>query len=104
MASSVSSERAFSSAGITISKRRNRLNFDIVEALQSLKSAICHNFLARPAEPSKSLEEELAEEEAADGTSTPGANDNAVKEADLPFIIVLESDSESELGSGSDSD
>ncbi|KAG6892919.1 hypothetical protein C0992_011884 [Termitomyces sp. T32_za158] len=37
MGSSVSSERAFSSAGITISKRRNRLKPDIVEALQFLK-------------------------------------------------------------------
>ena len=37
MASSVSSERAFSSAGITISKRRNRLGPDLVEALQFLK-------------------------------------------------------------------
>jgi len=37
MASSVSSERAFLSAGITISKRRNRLGADIVEALQFLK-------------------------------------------------------------------
>ncbi|GBE78345.1 hypothetical protein SCP_0112300 [Sparassis crispa] len=33
MASSVLSECAFSSAGITISKRHNRLNADIVEAL-----------------------------------------------------------------------
>jgi hypothetical protein len=38
MASSVSSERAFSSAGITISKRRNCLDTNIVEALQCLKS------------------------------------------------------------------
>ena len=38
MASSVSSERAFSAAGITISKRRNRLNGDIAEAVQCLKS------------------------------------------------------------------
>lgn len=37
MASSVSSERAFSSAGITISKRRNRLRADVIEALQFLK-------------------------------------------------------------------
>jgi hypothetical protein len=37
MASSVSSERAFSSAGITISKQRNRLKRDIVEALQVMK-------------------------------------------------------------------
>ncbi|KIJ35874.1 hypothetical protein M422DRAFT_103474, partial [Sphaerobolus stellatus SS14] len=37
MASSVSSERAFSAAGITITKRRNRLKGDIVEALQVVK-------------------------------------------------------------------
>ncbi|KIK31598.1 hypothetical protein CY34DRAFT_39380, partial [Suillus luteus UH-Slu-Lm8-n1] len=36
MTSSVSSERAFSQGGITISKRWNRLKGDIVEALQSL--------------------------------------------------------------------
>ena len=37
MASSVLSEQAFSAAGITISKRHNRLKGDIVEALQCLK-------------------------------------------------------------------
>lgn len=42
MASSVSSERAFSSAGITITKRRNRLKGDIMEALQFLKSFYRH--------------------------------------------------------------
>ena len=40
MASSVSSERAFSSAGITISKWCNRLKPDVVEALQCLKFMI----------------------------------------------------------------
>lgn len=47
MASSVSSERAFSSAGITISKCRNRLKGDIVEALQVLKCAIRRDLLFR---------------------------------------------------------
>lgn len=47
MASSVSSERAFSSAGITISKRRNQLKADIVEALQCLKCLIKRNILFR---------------------------------------------------------
>jgi hypothetical protein len=47
MASSVSSERAFSSAGITISKRRNHLDADIVEALQCLKSLIHQDLMAR---------------------------------------------------------
>ena len=44
MASSVSSERAFSSAGITITKHRNRLKGDVVEALQCMK-CIHHNEL-----------------------------------------------------------
>ncbi|KAJ7730112.1 ribonuclease H-like domain-containing protein, partial [Mycena maculata] len=47
MASSVSSERAFSSAGITISKRRNHLKGDIVEALQCLKCLIRKDLLFR---------------------------------------------------------
>ena len=38
MASSVASEQAFSSTGITITKHRNCLDGDIVEALQCLKS------------------------------------------------------------------
>ena len=45
MATSVSSKCAFSSAGITISKRHNRLKGDIVEALQCLKCFIKHNLL-----------------------------------------------------------
>ena len=45
MATSVSCERAFSSAGITISKQRNRLKGDIVEALQCLKCFIKHDLL-----------------------------------------------------------
>ena len=40
MSSSVSSERAFSQGGITISKWRNRLKGDIVEMLQCVKCAI----------------------------------------------------------------
>ena len=40
MASSVSRKWAFSSAGITISKQRNRLDSDIVEALQCLKALL----------------------------------------------------------------
>jgi hypothetical protein len=47
MASSVSSERAFSSAGITLSKRRNRLQADIVEALQFLKCLFQNDLIFR---------------------------------------------------------
>jgi hAT family C-terminal dimerisation region len=57
MASSVSSECAFSSAGITISKRRNRLKPDIIEALQFLKCMYRRELLFRE-EPSTVLEVE----------------------------------------------
>ena len=59
MASSVSSERAFSSAGITISKRRNRLKGDIVEALQFLKCLVRKDLVFRERAPSSVLETEL---------------------------------------------
>src|SRR5258708_11831166 len=52
MSSSVSSERAFSQGGITISKRRSRLKGDIVEALQCIKCAIRHDLLFREHTPS----------------------------------------------------
>lgn len=63
MASSVSSERAFSSAGITISKRRNRLKADVVEALQFLKCAIRRDLLYREPAPCSAIELELLKEE-----------------------------------------
>ena len=58
MASSVSSERAFSSAGITLSKRRNRLQADIVEAMQFLKWAFKSNLTSIFREASTDEEEE----------------------------------------------
>jgi hypothetical protein len=62
MSSSVSSERAFSSAGITISKRRNCLKGDIVEALQCLKCMIHRNLIFRQ-DPAISVADEIAEED-----------------------------------------
>jgi hypothetical protein len=62
MASSVSSERAFSSAGITISKRRNCLKGDIIEALQCLKCMI-HKNLIFQFDPTISIADEIAEED-----------------------------------------
>lgn len=58
MASSVSSEHAFSSAGITISKCRNRLKPDIVEALQFMKCLYRRELLFRE-EPSAAQEVEV---------------------------------------------
>jgi hypothetical protein len=57
-ASSVSSERAFSAGGITISKRRNRLKGDIVEALQVLKSLIKGKEIYRDPGPSAMEDDE----------------------------------------------
>jgi hypothetical protein len=57
MASSVSSERAFSSAGITISKQHNRLKGDIVKALQCLKLLYRNDLIFR--EDVTAVEEEL---------------------------------------------
>jgi hypothetical protein len=62
MASSVSSEQAFSSAGITISKRRNRLKGDIVEALQCLKCMIHQNLIFQ-FDPAVSVADEIPEED-----------------------------------------
>ena len=56
MASSVSSERAFSQGGITISKRRSCLKGDIVEALQCVKCAIWHDLLFQEPAPSSMME------------------------------------------------
>jgi hypothetical protein len=59
IASSVSSERAFSVAGITISKRRNRLRGDIVKALECIKCLLHHDLLFREILNMEQLELEL---------------------------------------------
>ena len=62
MASSVSSEQAFSAAGITISKRRNRLQGDIVEAIKVNKCLLHHNLIFREVLNMVHVEQELEEE------------------------------------------
>lgn len=58
-ASSVLGERAFSSAGITITKHRNRLKGDIVKAIQVLKCKVKGNIMRSDDNPSLALEEKL---------------------------------------------
>jgi len=71
MGSSVSSERAFSAAGITISKRRNRLKGDIVEALKCLKCLLHQDLLFRQVTFTAEIERELDEiEDRLDGEKT----------------------------------
>ena len=63
MSSSISSERAFSQGGIMISKLRNHLKGDIVEALQCIKSGMQHDLLFREPAPSSRLEAEVHDED-----------------------------------------
>ena len=76
MASSVSSERAFLQGGITITKWRNRLKGDIVEALQCVKCGICHDLLFREPPPSSALETEL-DSESEDGEGLEAVEDES---------------------------
>ena len=62
MATSISSEHAFSSSAITITKRCNHLNGDIVEALQCLKCLIQRDLLFREAHD-LSILSEVADED-----------------------------------------
>ena len=93
MASSVSSERAFSSAGITISKRHNRLKGDIVEALQGLKCMIRNDLLFR--EASCTVSAELAEvEDARDRILGHGTADGVQQPEDSDAPVELNSEHE----------
>lgn len=71
MSSSVSAERVFSSAGITISKRRNRLKPDVVEALQFQKCAAKSHLLFRE-DPSLLTEATMLDEISEDGGDEAG--------------------------------
>jgi hypothetical protein len=105
MSSSVSSECAFSQGGITISKRRNRLKGDIVEALQCVKCTIQHDLLFREPGPSSIFEVEVNNaneygEVAADaenddeGSETAEGWDNLLLE-DEDYSLTTEMDTDS---------
>ena len=101
MASSVSSERAFSSAGITVSKRRNRLKGDIVEALQFLKCLVRKDLLYREPAPSSLLEVQLelneGEEEDKDSANTDANSWDK-------HVIDIDDDTDDDDNSDSDTD
>ena len=63
MASSVSSECAFSQGGITISKQCSHLKGDIVKVLQCIKCALHHDLLFCEPGPSSLIEGEYNEYE-----------------------------------------
>jgi hypothetical protein len=88
MGSSVSSERTFSSAGITITKRRNRLKDDIVEALQFRKAILRSELLFREL-PSTILEQEL---DICDEDNDPEWVDEEDPSSWDEFVIDIDSD------------
>jgi hypothetical protein len=98
MSSSVSSERAFSQGGITITKRRNRLKEDIVEALQGLKCALRRDLLFREPAPSSTLEAELNAdgEDEKDGEDSEGSGEGS--EATEGWNNMLMEDEDDGLG------
>jgi hypothetical protein len=103
MVSSVASERAFSSAGITICKRRNCLDGDIIEALQCLKTLIHQDLMTRTF-MSVADEETLLDDADNQPTNQEGSTKEAVKEAeDWTWEAVLEAVVE-EAGGDNDAD
>ena len=98
MASLVSSERAFSQGGITISKRRSRLKGDIVEALQCVKCAIRHDLLFREVAPSSVMEAEWNEEED-DSELTGDVGDLVTEEKGWDELIIVDDDEDDEVDS-----
>ena len=99
MSSSVSSERAFSSGGITISKRRNRLKGDIVEALQCVKCSLRHDLLFRETGPSSLTEDNESEAEDEAGEKSAG---NSEDEEGWDTLILEDSDDEDDGADGDD--
>jgi hypothetical protein len=106
MSSSVSSERAFSQGGITITKLRNCLKGDIVEALQCLKCAIRHDLLFREAAPSSTLEadaEDAVDQELEDA-GADGKPGEELDNEDVSWDIVIEDEDEEATSIMYDSD
>ena len=101
MSSSVSSERAFSQGGITISKRRSRLKGDIVEALQCIKCAIRHDLLFRERAPSSISEavETSDQEPDRDDAETGGDLEEKSDDEDVSWdgLLIEDEDNDDEL-------
>ena len=104
MSSSVSSERAFSQGGITITKRRNRhLKSDIVEALQCVKCAIRHDLLFREPPPSSILEGDDTSDNEQENVSTgrdlaAGSNNKSeIEEFSWDGLLIEDDDDEASI-------
>jgi hypothetical protein len=89
MGSSVASEWAFSAAGITISKRRNRLNANIIEALQCLKPLNSQDLMLRVS-PNVADEEKLLDNADRRQVNQKGRTIDVVEAEDWAFEAVVE--------------
>ncbi|KIK78221.1 hypothetical protein PAXRUDRAFT_164595, partial [Paxillus rubicundulus Ve08.2h10] len=87
MASSVSSERAFSAAALTITKHHNCLKGDVVEAIQVLRMLYNRSLMFHEPAPSSVLE--LMYEEEKEGAVT-----ESTEGEDLSWILELSDDSD----------
>lgn len=94
MASSVSSERAFSSAGLTITKRRNRLKADIVEALQALNCAIRNDLLIRPQGTTLEEDEGFSSDDEEGGETAEQKRAKEREEGEVLCVELSDSDEE----------
>ena len=89
MATSVSSERAFSAAALTVTKHWNRLKGDIVEALQVLRMMYQRDLMFQEPPPSSALElaleglEPVGEEEEGTDSGVQGASEWALDISDV---------------------
>ena len=104
MAASVSSERAFSQGGITVTKRRNWLKGNIVEALQCVKCAVRHDLLYREPGPSSILEAEVNDDGQCSDDSDNGDNDGDGFEVEGWNDLLLVEDDDGSLTAGIDTD
>jgi hypothetical protein len=104
MAASVSSERAFSQGGITVTKRRNRLKGDIVEALQCVKCAIRHDLLYREPGPSSILEAEMNDDGQYSDDGDEGDDEGEGSEVEGWDDLLLEEEDDDSMTAGMDTD
>jgi hypothetical protein len=94
MSSSVSSERAFSQGGITISKLRSCLKGNIVEALQCIKCAIRFDLLFPVPAPSSVFEEEVNEDDEGTPRGTEDGEESDIDEEGLDDLLLEDEDEE----------
>jgi len=102
MSSSVSSERAFSQGGITVTKLCNCLKGDIVEALQCVKCMIRHDLLFQESAPSSVVEAKFNSDKDSRDSGNDGRGSETAEGWDEMFLDGDEDDIEMDIGLESD--